>query len=499
MPGAPRSRKAVSPARRRAALVCVVLAGALVLAGCGGSSIDPKVAVAANAALTGHRGAANAPAPGASPTTAPESTGDTPVVPTSEDGPGGASHVLTLAGTHEGHGSSGGGGGHHPKGAAATVDCTGFHNQTGITDDTITLANVADISGPVPGIFTSAQLATRAYVAYFNARTSLCGRKLKVLSLDSRTNAGGDQVAFTAACDDAFAAVGSMSAFDAGGAATAQACGLPDLRAIAVADARNACSTCFSAQATDAHAFQNAVPDFFVEHYPDAAHHAAMIYVNEAASVQNAQTMQSVGEQRGMSFVYSSPFDVAEFNYGPYVQRMKDKGVKMVQFVGSGDQAARFARAMQAAAFHPDVYLLDPTAYDPMFVRTGGSAVDGTFVFIDFTPLEEASGNAELRLYEQWLQQVSPGAVPTYFGLFAWSATRLFVEQAVALGGRLTRASLVARLRQVHDWTDDGLHAPQDVGGKQNSNCWRFLQLQDGRWTPAGGTAYLCRGESHAP
>ncbi len=290
-----------------------------------------------------------------------------------------------------------------------------------------------------------------------------------------------------------------MSAFDAGGAAAAQACGLPDVRAIAVADARNACSTCFSAQATDAHAFQNAVPDYFVDHYPDAARHAAMIYVNEAASVQNARTMQAVGEQRGMTFVYSSPFDVAEFNYGPYVQRMKDKGVRMVQFVGSGDQAARFARAMQAAAFHPDVYLLDPTAYDPMFVRSGGSAVEGTFVFIDFTPLEEASRNAELRLYDQWLQQVSPGAVPTYFGLFAWSATRLFVEQAAALGGRLTRATLVDRLRQVHAWTDDGLHAPQDVGGKRNSNCWRFLQLHHGRWTPAGGTSYLCHGESHAP
>jgi ABC-type branched-subunit amino acid transport system substrate-binding protein len=221
--------------------------------------------------------------------------------------------------------------------------------------------------------------------------------------------------------------------------------------------------------------------------------------VNEAASVENAQTMQAVGEQRGMTFVYSSPFDVAEFNYGPYVQRMKDKGVRMVQFVGSADQAARFARAMQAAAFRPDVYLLDPTAYDPTFVRSGGSAVDGTFVFIDFTPLEEASQNAELRLYDQWLQQVSPGAVPSYFGMFAWSATRLFVQEAAALGGKLSRANLVARLRQVHDWTDNGLHAAQDVGGKQNSNCWRFLQLNDGRWTPAGGTHYLCRGASHAP
>ena len=493
MPGAKHSREAVALTRRGLLLLCLTLAAALVLAGCGGSSVDPGVAVSANAALEGGRPAAAGEGTSTAPIT---TTDDSGVIPTTEDS--GASHVLTLAGTHDDHGPAAGQGSVHAPIGGIRIDCTGFHNQTGIDDDTITLANVADISGPVPGIFTSAQLAARAYVAYFNARTTLCGRKLRVLGLDSRTDAGGDQVAYTKACDEAFAAVGSMSAFDSGGAVTAQRCGLPDIRALAVSDARNACSTCFSAQATDLHAFQNAVPDYFLQHYPTAARHAAMIYVNEAASVQNARTMQDVGEQRGMTFVYSSPFDVAEFNYGPYVQRMKDKDVRMVQFVGSGDQAARFARAMQAASFRPDVYLLDPTAYDPAFVRSGGSAVEGTFVFIDFTPLEEASRNAELRLYVQWLQQVSPGAVPSYFGLFAWSATRLFVEQAAALGGRLTRANLVARIQTVHAWTDNGLHAPQDVGGKQNSNCWRFLQLRDGRWTAAGGTGYLCRGASRA-
>jgi ABC-type branched-subunit amino acid transport system substrate-binding protein len=471
--------------------MAAALTASLVLAGCGGSSLRPEYAVPANAAVDGMVGSAargNAPDPLDTP-------GDTPVLPTTEDGPGGASHVLTLTGRHDHGGSAAGGSGHGATGGAQ-VDCTGFHNQTGITDSTITLANVADISGPVPGIFTSAQQATRAYVAYFNATARLCGRTLQVLPLDSRTDAGGDNVAYAKACDVAFAAVGSMSAFDSGGAATAQGCGLPDIRAAAVSDARNACATCFGVQATDLHAFQNAVPDFLLEHYPAASRHAAMIYVDEAASVQNAQVMQAAGERRGMTFVYSSPFDVAEFNYSPYVQRMKDKGVRVVQFVGSSDEAVRLARAMQGAGFRPDVFLLDPTAYAPTFVRGGGSAVDGALVFIDFTPLEEAASNAELRLYLQWLHEVSPGAVPSYFGLFAWSATRLFVEQAVGLGGRLTRASLVARMRAVHGWTDRGLHAPQDVGGRTNSNCWRFLRLHDGGWAPVSGRDYLCRGET---
>lgn len=487
MPGGQR-RRAASP--RRALITCLLLTAATVLAGCGGSSLDPGYAVSANAALHGRTSDIAVGADDGSPD---RSSNDTSVIPTTEDAPGGASHVLTLSGQHEQPAATPGGAADSP-GVAKHADCTGFHNQTGVTDSTVTLANIADVSGPVPGIFTSAEQATRAYVAYFNATASLCGRTLQVVSLDSRTDASGDQVAYTKACDDAFAAVGSMSAFDSGGAATAQDCGLPDIRAAAVSDARNACTTCYGVQATDLHAFQNAVPDFLLEHYASASRHAAIVYVNEAASVQNAKVMREAGEKRGMTFVYSSSFDVAEFNYSPYVQRMKDKGVRVAQFVGSSDQAVRLARAMEGANFRPDVFLLDPTAYDPAFVRSGGSAVDGALVFVDFTPFEETTSSAELRLYLQWLQQVSPGAVPSYFGLFAWSATRLFVEQAVALGGRLTRANLVSRVRQVHGWTDHGLHAPQDVGGKVNSNCWRFLQLRDGRWRPVGGSHYLCRG-----
>ena len=47
-------------------------------------------------------------------------------------------------------------------------------------------------------------------------------RKLKLITYDSRTDASADQQAYTKACDEVFAMVGSMSAFDSGGASTAQ-------------------------------------------------------------------------------------------------------------------------------------------------------------------------------------------------------------------------------------------------------------------------------------
>jgi ABC-type branched-subunit amino acid transport system substrate-binding protein len=471
--------------------------------GCGGSELSPAYVRAANEGVAAQSGVQGTTAGGTTAGTSGTTAADGPVTGGSgqvvQSDPGGGSSPAIASGpvgSGRGHGPATGTGVHAATGAHPKASCAGFRDQTGITDDKVVLANVADVSGPVPGIFTSAQQAAKAYVAYFNATSTLCGRKLELLSLDSRTDAGADQAAYTKACSDAFAAVGSMSAFDSGGAATAQHCGLPDMRSQAVSDARNACTTCFGAQATELKAFQNAVPDFFLAHNRAATQHAAMIYVNAAASVENAQTMQKLEERRGMHFVYSAAFDVAEFNYTPYVQRMEEKGVRWVQFVGSPDQAVRLAQAMQGSRFKPEVFVLDPTAYNPTFVKTGGSAVDGAYVFINFTPFEEGARDPEMRLYEQWLQQVAPGAAPTYFGLFAWSATRLFLQEASALGGKLSRAAVVARLRQVHAWTSNGLHAPEDVGGKTNGSCWRFLQLRDGHWRPAGGTKYLCHGSS---
>lgn len=372
--------------------------------------------------------------------------------------------------------------------------CQGFADQTGITDDTITIANASDISGPVPGIFEASQDAVRAFAAYFNATDDLCGRKLQVLDIDTRTDAGGDQQAYERACAESFAAVGSMAAFDSGGAATAQGCGLPDLRSTIVTGARTACTTCFGTQSGNPVQFPNSVPDYLVARYPQAVKHTAYLWIDAGPAVENASAEIAAWRRRGLDFVYQAGIDVADFNYSPYVQQLKSSGARIVRMLSSYDQAVKLAQAMQQQDYHPDLFLLDATGYDDQFVDVGGAAVDGAEIFVNFRPFEEAGDNRELQTYLTWLQQVKPGAVPTFSGLFSWSAARLFMERAQALGGRLTRSTMVDALRRVDHWTDHGLHAPQHVGSKAVGGCWRFLRLEDGRWAPQAGSRYRCSG-----
>ncbi|MGY2701654.1 ABC transporter substrate-binding protein [Nocardioides sp. HB32] len=418
--------------------------------------------------------------------------------------PGGSVPGSTAGGgtSTTGGGSTGGGSDAPAGGTQGTGDnaatgstragsCNGFKNQTGITDKTITIANVADISGPVPGIFESAQQATRAYAAYFNSTSDICGRKLDVELLDSRADAGADQQAYTKACDDAFAAVGSMSAFDSGGAGPAQSCGLPDIRSTTTTPERRDCSTCFAAQAVDPGLVNGAMPRYFLSKMKDATQHAALLYINAGAAAVNAAFFRNAYNRAGWKVDYYQGIDVSEFNYAPYVQQMKDKGIKLVVYIGPYQNTVKLLDAMQQQGLDLDAFVQDATIYDQNFVDQAGDNGNGVYTWSTTKMFDDYSVK-EMQLYRAWLQQVKPGAVPNYYGLYAWSAARLFVEQAVALGGKLTRAALVSALSKVKNWTGNGLHVPQQVGQKTTANCGSVFQLNDGKWSQVSPAGFQC-------
>ena len=377
--------------------------------------------------------------------------------------------------------------------------CDGFKNGPGVTDSTITIGNSSDISGPVPGLFETAQDAMKAYVTYYNKANpdGICGRKLVLKTYDSRTDASADQQAYAAGCTDVFAMVGSVSAFDLGGAKTAQECGLPDLRGGSVTFERNACTTCFGVQAVNTNFFENAVPDFVKQQVgASSAQKAAFFYTNAGAAAQNAKAQVKAMEKRGMKFPVVQGIETSEFNYSTYVQQMKDNDIKVVFFTTSYQFSVKMRQAMAQQGYKPELYLRDPTDYNPDYVQQGGSAVDGTVVYTNFTPFEEAGNNPELATYVGSLNQVNPSADPAFFGVFSWSAGRLFTDLATKLGGKLSRASLLAEVKKVDDWTGNGMHAPQPVGSKGTGECWRFIQLSGGQWKPIGSAKYACNGLS---
>ncbi|WP_019634603.1 ABC transporter substrate-binding protein [Actinomadura atramentaria] len=453
--------------RGRAPLTVAVLAllTASLLTGCG-SRLTPAQRAAA-LGRTGRDGAG----PAAAPT--------------------GSAGALPSASAPSADAGDGGGG----KDAAACKG-RGGKSDTGVTPGEITIANVVDRSGPVPGLFTDVQNAVQAYAAYFNSTQTICGRKLKVLPLDARTDAAGEQQATVQGCRQAFALVGGMSAYDQAGAGPAADCKIPDLRAVAVTRQRQQSPVTYAVDAHRLGLMSTAAPDLLKQKYPDAVRKAAFVYLKAESSEQTAKDWMAGYAKRGLNFVYKQAIDVDDFNYAPYVTKMKNAGVKLVFWLGSGEFAVRMQKTMRQQGFTPEVFYTDNTAYTPSYVKQGGSAVDGTVIPIASVMLEESAQSAELRRYAEWLRKTAPGASPTSFGMYGWAAAKLFTETAAKVGPNLTRTAFLDKLKQVKEYTGGGMLAPQGVGTRQPGACERLIRLSGGTWRPLAptGSRYRCGG-----
>ncbi len=477
----------------------------VVLTACG-SQLDPNTVALANGAGAGTTGgtttqtttgSGSAPlgsVPGS--TGSDGSTGSVPgtgTVPGTSTGTGSAPGTGTTAGEGANPGGPAVDEENSSSGAGAAGSCDGFDNdQPGISSSSIVIANASDVSGPSPGLFEPGLFGVRAYAAYFNATSDICGRKLEVEAIDTRTDSGGDQQAYARACNDAFAAVGSASIFDSGGASTADACGIPDVRMVSFSRERARCASCYAVQVTSPDAIPNAGLDFFKKAGPEAIKSTAILYINVGDLKVNAEARAKAAEARGYDVKYIAGLDASEFNYAPYVQQLKDKGIRFLQFGGSNAFAVRMAQAMQQQNYKPDFFVVLPTQYNQDYIDQGGAAVEGSYVQLVHQPF--GSANPEMQLYQQWLQQVNPGAEPSTTGLYAWSAARLFVEKAIALGGKLTRASLIAAVAQERSWDANGLHVEQNVGGKVTGECQVIIQLRSSTWRQVSPGKYLCNG-----
>ncbi|MHB8511651.1 MAG: ABC transporter substrate-binding protein [Actinomycetota bacterium] len=352
----------------------------------------------------------------------------------------------------------------------------------GVTGSEITIASVADVSGVQPGLFKSAWQAVSALSAFVNSSGGIYGRQLKPLLLDSRADSVDNKAAVSQACDQAFAQVGSMSAFDDGGAQTGQDCGIPDISAITVNGSRTLATNVYPAYPVHPDYYASGKSVWVKQQHPDWIQHAGFLYLNAGASPGSAHQRMNALTSLGYKFIYVNALDVPTANYDSYVYDMKNKGVEYLGFVGDYESLIGLQKSMQKAGWYPNFRDWDSVAYSPNYLTSGGSAVEGSNVFLNTALFDEAASNPEMQLYEQWLARVAPGAQPDYFGMYAWSAGRLFVKAATAVGPHLTRAAMLNELRSIHSWNDYGMHAAHDIGNKRESPCFLYVTVTNGHF-----------------
>lgn len=480
-----------------------------VLTACGGSLVPPDEFVGATGQASGVSNSPGTVAPDGTTTdpgtgTDPGTTTDQPGTTTGNPGTSTGQPGTTTGNpgtstgkpgtttgkpgtTTSGQPSAGG-----PLAGVRLGNCAGLKNGSGITASQIDLATIADRSGAVADTFKAAHDGMNAYVAYFNSSSSICGRKLKLQTYDSGLTATGSNDSSKSACAQAFALVGSFSAFDSGGADVTARCGQPDIRASAVESARQRARTTVQVSPIDTRHIFLQPWVWAKQKFPTKIKKAAYVYLNAGASgtISNA-IIKGTTRKLGYNWRKTIVVDIAGVpNWNAYANQLKAAGIEFVQ-TNLADYTSKLRAAFNQANYHP-TFVADASFYGPRYLANGGAKImNGAYSFSQTALLEEASKVPELALAVQWIQRTG-GDPSNITAMQAWAAGYLFTHKAAELGGKLNRASLLAALRTVHSFNGNRIITPTNPGSGTTAPCVTVVQVQGNRFVRITPYPYTC-------
>jgi ABC-type branched-subunit amino acid transport system substrate-binding protein len=401
-----------------------------------------------------------------------------------------------------------GGGGTTTTAAGADDKCDSEKpeaTEVGVTADKITVETMADVgSSLAPGLFQGNHDGMEAFAKYVNANGGIACRQLEVKLWDSKLNPDESKNGIIDACSNAVAMVGGNSLFnpdvsamtackDKAGAAT----GLPDLAALAndineqcnkttylIQGVSEKCETLTGAR--DLQAFIGPTK-FYIKQGGGSLHGIFLVPGDLPTTVQSAtyqiQAQQDAGVKWDSVLKVSGRDEQAAFT--PKVQQIKAKKSNYA-YMGSNDKAMVNLRK-EANAQGVDsvkVWSCSLACYTPNFLKTGGADVEGTYVWMQFLPFEEASSNDALKAY---VDNVGGMDKVDSFGAQAWQAGMLFkqvVEKIVESDGvnGVTRAKILDGLKNTTDFTADGWMGDQGKDLRGFSPCFLVMQVKSGKF-----------------
>jgi ABC-type branched-subunit amino acid transport system substrate-binding protein len=374
----------------------------------------------------------------------------------------------------------------------------------GVTASDITVEVMADVGSPLaPGLFQGNLDALNAFATYINAKGGVGCRKLVVKTWDSKLDPTETKNGLIDACSNALALVGDNSLFNPDVTPmtncvdkSGQATGLPDIAALAN-DVNEQCApTAFIIQAVFQHcplttgvqpgAQMVGPTKWYLQKYGTGLHGIFMVPGDLPTTRRSATYNIDAQAQAGITWDATPLVSGRDTQpaYTPRVQTAKAKGSTFV-YDGSNDVAMVNMRKESAAQGlnTVKVWACSLACYTKQFLAQGGAAVEGTYVWTQYIPIEEASTNATEQAYVTAI-----GDKEISWAAQAWQAALAFksaVDAVVAKSGpnAITRAALLTQLKGITNFTADGWMGGKALQGPLAfSNCFVLLQVQNGKF-----------------
>jgi hypothetical protein len=466
---------------------------ALAGAACGARLPDAVHTQATRAALDGHH--AIAPLPSASadqnPLPAPAgSAGDQPL-------PSGApSDSLPGPGKSRQANSTGA-----PTSAAAT--CSGG-TDTGLTASELTIGMVASLSGPVSGLFDGAVHGGQAFANYVNhAAGGICGRQVNVSVRDDGTNCTQDENATQSLISRSFVMAGTFALYDGCGAIVLKQ--HPDVADVHVAldPSADTLANHFDVS-SKRNGYATGMFHYYKQKYGAKLDRVGTIVENIPSAVAKQKDQVRAAESQGWHFIDSILEQPTNSNFqNDFVKLCSREHITaFFELTETAANAATMIQNERQAGCPKDLLNIIPISYDQAFIgdyagpKSDLDGIQGYNEYALFFNQDEGANIPEVKLFQEWHERTYPGVPINLYGMFAWASDRLFQKAAEAVVGPLTRKSLMASLRKIHDFDAGGLIAPTDpVAGAPH--CYILYEIRNGAFhrvdTPK--TGFRCDGK----
>lgn len=378
---------------------------------------------------------------------------------------------------------------------------TGSLSGPGVTANTITIGQIATITGPVPGLFQGADNGLDAWAAWVNANGGLDGRQVKIDHVDDAFSCTTYTNAMRQFSTTAFAVVGNLTLEDScGKTVLASDPNLLDIQALALDPTLYSVPNVYTASPNPPGGVTTGL-QYIKNKFPqDITHAAALVGVSAKA---NGKEEQLTAESIGYKYLYIRNISDFETNYLSDILRMKNDGVKFVDLsaVAVGNIAGFLQQAAQQN-FHPDV-VYGATAYDATFFKLlGNKSLANGIVYSSLPDAmylgEDRATVPAVNTFLTWLQNTHPGSSANLFAVDAWGAGQLLVKAMQEAGSDITQTSVAQAIKAVTSFNADGLIGQSDPGQKLGTHCIIMAGVVNGQWQrlePASG--FDCSGVYH--
>ena len=386
-------------------------------------------------------------------------------------------------------------------GSAQTASCgsgsNGGSTAPGVTANSITIGNVSDVGGPVPGLFAGGPVGVEAYFNYVNSQGGVCGRQLKLQPQDDSLQCSNNEADYADSVGSVFAYVGSWSLDDFCGANIMKAhSGVPMVQTYLSPDMQNlpnAFGVAPYSQLVNTGPFL-----YFKQKFPQDIQSVGTLVGNQASAVAAWNHAEQAIDSIGYKVIYKDEFPPAQSNFTSDVIQMKADGVKMVILLSvNAPDAAIFASEAAQQGFHPDVWLCPVCYFGGYVSESGGAAsVNGQYAYVTFADFLGDPGVPEVNTFSHWISATNRSFVPDEFSAFSWANAALFVHALEQIGPDVTQAKLLAALKGTTTFTDNGMVTAANIGARSPSNCYNVLQVQNGNWAKVADppSGFRCDG-----